>query len=107
MADFSDDRFRSVEIERTVRAELDLTMREAAKLSEFTVDAPSHLEARPPLTDEQYEAAVALNALAVLLDERAGEACKAGEPRWEGLADAATMARNAAGYSGLPQLFPD
>jgi hypothetical protein len=51
-----------------------------------------------------YEAAVALNTLARLLEDRAEKACKAREARWEGLSDAATMARNAAGYSGLPQL---
>jgi hypothetical protein len=59
------------------------------------------------LTDAQYEVAVALNTLARLLDNRAEKACKAREPRWEGLSDARTMVLNAAGHSGLPQLWDD
>jgi hypothetical protein len=87
-----------------VRRELDEAMRGAAQISEFTVDLPAHLNARPPLTEEQYEVAVALNTLARLLDDRAEKACEAREPRWEGLSDASAMALNAAGYGGLPQL---
>lgn len=104
MTDFTDDREDAKRIEQEVRRELDEAMRGAARISEFTVDMPAHLNARPPLTDAQYEAAVVLNTLARLLEDRAEKACKARKARWEGLSDAATMARNAAGYSGLPQL---
>jgi hypothetical protein len=107
MTDFTDDRGDAKRIEQEVRRELDEAMRGAARISEFTVDLPNHLSARSPLTETQYEVAVALNTLARLLDDRAERASKAGEPRWEGLSDARTMALNAAGYSGLPQLWKD
>ncbi len=104
MTDFADDREDAKRIEQEVRRELDEAMRGAARISEFTVDMPAHLNARPPLADAQYEAAVVLNTLARLLEDRAEKAGKAREARWEGLSDAATMARNSAGYSGLPRL---
>lgn len=87
-----------------VRSELDEAMRCAAVLSEFTVDLPGRLEARRPLSESQREVAVALNTLARLFEQRAEEACAARDARWRGLADAATMTRNAAGQLGLPQL---
>lgn len=105
MTDFTNDREVAKRLEQAVRAELDQVMRGAAQISEFTVDLPEHLNARPSLTETQYEVAVALNTLARLLESRAEEACRAREGRWEGLSDAATMARNAAGYNGLPQLW--
>jgi len=104
VVDFTDDRADAKRIEEEVRRELDEAMRGAAKISEFTVDLPAHLSARPPLTEADYEVAVALNTLARLIEERAESACKAREARWEGLSDAGTMALNAAGYLGLPQL---
>jgi hypothetical protein len=107
MTDFTSEREDARRIEQEVRRELDEAMRGAAQISEFTVDLPNHLSARPPLTEAQYEVAVALNTLARLLDDRAEKACKAREPRWEGLSDARTMALNAAGYWGLPQLWSD
>lgn len=107
MTDFAKDREDAKRIEQEVRRELGEAMKGAARISEFTVDLPGHLNARQPLTEAQYEVAVALNTLARLLDDRAEEACKAREPRWEGLSDARTMAFNAAGYSGVPQLWND
>lgn len=107
MTDFADDRQDTSRIEREVRRELDEAMSGAARISEFTVDLPEHLNARQPLTDAQYEVTVALNTLARLLDDRAENACKAREPRWEGLSDARTVALNVAGYLGLPQLSND
>lgn len=82
-------------------------MRGAARVSEFTVDLPLPLSARPPLTEAQLEVAVALNTVARLLEHQADGACKAREARWEGLSDAGTVVRNAAGYLGLPQLPPE
>jgi hypothetical protein len=75
----------------------------AAKLSEFTVDFP--IGARPPLTSEQREVAVALNLMVELLDRRAEEASIAGEDRWRGLSDASTMLYNEIGRRRLPQLM--
>lgn len=104
MVDFTADQDAADRIEREVRQELDEAMKGAARLSEFTVDLPGHLNVRPPLAEAEIEVAVALNTLARLFEERAESACKAREPRWEGLSDAGTMARNAAGHRGLPQL---
>jgi hypothetical protein len=105
VAEFSQDREAAAKIAEEIRAELGVLMDGAAKLSEFTVDFP--LQARAPLTKEQWAVAVALNTLADLMDRRAEEACRAREPRWNGLSDAATMTRNEAGRLGVPQLFRD
>ena len=104
MTDFSEDRLDAEGIEDEVRRELDEAVRSAARISEFTVDLPSGLNARAPLSEAQYEVAVALNTVALLLDHQADKACKAREARWEGLSDAGTVVRNAAGHLGLPQL---
>lgn len=66
MADFTDDREDASHIEQEVRRELDEAMRGGTRISEFTVDLPNHLNARPPLTKAQYEVAVTLNTLARL-----------------------------------------
>ena len=105
MTDFSKDREVATEIAGKIKADLGAAMDGAASISEFTVGTP--LEARRPLTKEQWAVAVALNTLAELLDRRAGEACEAREARWEGLADASTIVLNEAGRLGLPQLFPE
>jgi hypothetical protein len=105
MTSFTSDRSEAQRIEREVRDELNDAMWTAARLSEFTVDMPLHLDARRPLSPVQREVAVALNTLARLLDQRADDACRARDPRWEGLADASTMLLNAAGYRELPQLL--
>jgi hypothetical protein len=104
MADFREDRADAERIEQEVRRELDEGMRGAARISEFTVDLPPWLNARSPLTEAQFEVAVALNTVARLLELQADGACKAREARWEGLSDAGTVVRNAAGHLGLPQL---
>jgi hypothetical protein len=103
--DFRDDRDAAAELTKKIEADLRTGMDGAASVSEFTVGAP--LEARKPLTKEQWAVAVALNTLAELLDQRAQQACTAREPRWQGLADASTMVLNETGRLGLPQLFPD
>jgi hypothetical protein len=104
MTDFCKDRADAAGIEDEVRRELDEAMRGAARISEFTVGLPPGLDARPPLSEAQYEVAVALNTVARLLDHQADKACDAHEPRWEGLSDAGTVVRNAVGHLGLPQL---
>jgi hypothetical protein len=104
MTDFGRDQGDTDAIRETVREELDEAMAGAARISEFTVDLPHGLEARRPMSEAQLEVSVALNTLARLLDRRAEEAARAREARWEGLSDAATMARNMAGDLGLPQL---
>lgn len=53
MVDFSEDRADAECIEQEVRRELDEGMRGAARVSEFTVDLPLPLGARPPLTEAQ------------------------------------------------------
>lgn len=104
MTDYQMERAEVETIKAEVRNRLDVLMDGAAQLSEFTVDAPLGLEARPPLTESQREVTVALSALAVLLDRRASEASTAREPRWEGLADAVTYVNNVTGMLGLPQI---
>ena len=104
LTDFIEDQKDAERIEREVRRELDEAMRGAARISEFTVDLPPWLNARPPLTEAQFEVAVALNTVARLLESKAEGACKAREATWEGLSDAATVVRNTAGHLGLPQL---
>jgi len=59
MTTFTGDRAIAEEAEPEVRRQLEEVERMAAKLSEFTVDFP--IGARPPLTSEQREVAVALN----------------------------------------------
>jgi hypothetical protein len=105
MTDFSKDREVAAEITEKIKADLGSAMDGAASISEFTVGTP--LEARRPLTKEQWAVAVALNTLAELLDRRAEEASAAREARWQGLADASVMVLNEAGRLGLPQLFPE
>jgi hypothetical protein len=105
MIDFQDDRDAATQIAERIEADLRVAMDGAASVSEFTVG--TSLEARKPLTKEQWAVAVALNTLAELLDQRAQQACTAREPRWQGLADASTMVLNETGRLGLPQLFPD
>ncbi len=103
MSDVSSDRREAEMMEREVRVDLENTMAGAARISEFTVETP--LEARPPLTSEGREVAVALNTMCDLLRRRASEASAEGEPRWEGLADGATMLENELCRLGLPQLM--
>jgi hypothetical protein len=105
MTDFSKDREMAAEITEKIKIDLSTAMDGAASISEFTVGTP--LEARRPLTKEQWAVAVALNTLAELLDQRAGKACVAREARWQGLADASEIVLNEAGRLGLPQLFPE
>jgi hypothetical protein len=105
MADFRQDREAAAEITEKIKADLGAAMDGAASISEFTVGTP--LEARKPLTNEQWAVAVALNTLAALLGQRAEEACVAREARWQGFADASRMVLNETGRLGLPQLFPD
>lgn len=62
MRDFRDDRDAAAEITRQIEADLLTAMDGAASFSEFTVGTP--LEAREPLTKEQWAVAVALNTLA-------------------------------------------
>ena len=78
VSDFSQDRETPTKIAEEIQADLRVLMDGAAKLSEFTVDFP--LQARAPLTKEQWAIAIALNTVADLLDRRADEACKAREP---------------------------
>jgi hypothetical protein len=62
VTEFSTDREAATEIADEIRAELGVLMDGAAQLSEFTVDFP--LQARAPLTKEQWAVAVSLNTLA-------------------------------------------
>ncbi len=103
MTTFTGDRAIAEEAEPEVRRQLEEVERMAAKLSEFTVDFP--IGARPPLTSEQREVAVALNLAVELLDRRAEKASIAEEERWRGLSDASTMLYNEIGRRGLPQLW--
>jgi hypothetical protein len=105
MTDFRSDRDAAAEITKKIEADLRAAMDGAASVSEFTVG--TRLEARKPLTKEQWAVAVALNTLAELLDQRAQQACTAREARWQGLRHASTMVLNETGRLGLPQLFPD
>ena len=75
-----------------------------AQLSEFTVGNPLGFGTRPKLTSEEREVAVALNVMCELYGRRAREASEAGEDRWWGLADAATMAFNELGQRGPPRI---
>jgi hypothetical protein len=102
VTEFSQDAADAAVIEARIREQVDLVDRETAKLSEFAVDTP--ITARRKLDEPERETTVALNVMCELLAKRASEAGASEDPRWHGLADAATMVWNETGRRGLPQL---
>ena len=102
MTDFRRDGPELALIEPVRRSAIDQVIRGQAAVAEFTVG--TMFEGRPALTLADREVAVAFSALAELLGRRAQEACEAGDPKWEGLADAETIVHNELGRRSLPQL---
>ncbi len=102
MTDFSADSDEAARLEPMAREAVQRAINGSAVVAEFTVG--TMFEGRPALSAGEQELAIALNTLAELLSARAGAAAEAGDPRWEGLADAATMLRNELGRRRLPQL---
>jgi hypothetical protein len=102
MGNYANDPCAAAEIEQKVRERVDWALRGQAQVAEFTVG--TMFEGRPALDKAEREVAVALNVMSELFGHRAREASEAQEDRWEGLADAATMAWNELGRRGLPQV---
>ena len=103
MTDFRGDSAEFEALEPEMREAVEAAMRGQSVVAEFTVG--TMFEGRSALTEEEREVAVALNTLGEILSRRARAASKAGEPKWEGLADAETMTYNELARRRLPQLI--